>query len=119
MIRMYLCVVIDQVVIDMFTIIILIEREEVCYVDGLNILLMISRKVPHFGALRGSVFFLLQDRFFPQGRSLWCYWQPRFCVVPTNDEGSSVKPAVAACSMLRLFSCLGFEAESLHGKHFY
>lgn len=34
-------------------------------------------------------------------------------------NASNMKPAVAAYSMLRLFSSLGFQAESLHGKDFH
>lgn len=43
----------------------------------------------------------------------------RSLLSPQMLKAANVKPAVAAYSMLRPCSCLGFQAESLHGKHFH
>lgn len=42
------------------------------------------------------------------------------CVLsPQMLKAANAKPAVAAYSMLSACSCLGFQTESLHGKHFH
>ena len=105
----------------MFTIVILIEREQVCSVGCLNVLLMIKLKSATFWSIKSRrlfFFFFFCDSFHKVEAS-GAVGSLRSLLSPQMLKAANVKPAVAAYSMLRPCSCLGFQAESLHGKHFH